>query len=145
MHAQAAPTEIVAHFHDPLEARIACGRLHAEGIAAALGNEQTALANWEWRLAIGGIVLRVAPGDADHARAVLAAVDAGDYTLAADDEDTHDGTHDHAHADAHANPPGPLLHEHESPSSRLAWLALFLLQLPLPWRRPRHARGYRRV
>lgn len=111
----------VASYLDPIQAQIARGLLLAEGIDAQLGDEHLALANWEWRLAIGGTRLRVAAADADRARAVLRALDAGEYAI--DDEGDP--------ADPPLQPP-----DRESPSSRLAWLALVLLALPLPWRRP---------
>src|SRR5690349_25179124 len=44
----------VARFPDPLEAHIACGRLRAEGIDAHVADAHMGLANWEWRLAVGG-------------------------------------------------------------------------------------------
>ncbi len=90
----------------------------SEGIDAHLGDEQIALANWEWRLAVGGTKLQVPSGQAGRALAVLRAMEAGAYAL----EDATDN--------AALLPP-----ERESPSSRLAWLALILLSLPLPWRR----------
>ncbi len=108
----------VASYIDPIEARIAHGLLVSEGIDAHLGDEQIALANWEWRLAVGGTKLRVPSAQADRARSVLRAMEAGAYAL----EDA-------------ADSPALLPPERESPSSRLAWLALILLSLPLPWRR----------
>ncbi|HRO27579.1 MAG TPA: DUF2007 domain-containing protein [Luteimonas sp.] len=110
----------VASYLDPVEAQIARGRLAAEGIDAHVGDEHLAIANWEWRLAIGGTRVRVAEEDAERARAILRAMDAGEYAI---DDD--------------ATPAGAQLHapERESTSSRLAWLALILLNIPLPWRR----------
>lgn len=110
----------VASYLDPLQAQIARGLLAAEGIDAHVGDEHLAVANWEWRLAIGGSRVRVADADAARARAILRAMEAGEYAI--DD--------DGAPADARLRAP-----ERESPSSRLAWLALMLLNLPLPWRR----------
>src|SRR3546814_13283772 len=74
----------VAHYTDPIEAHLARGRLLSEGIDAHLGDEHLAMANWEWRLAVGGVKLRVADRDAERARAVLNAMDAGEYALDAD-------------------------------------------------------------
>lgn len=107
----------VASYHDPIEAHIACGRLRAEGIAAHVADDQLAVANWEWRLAVGGIRLRVAEDDAERARRVLRELDAGGYAL-------------EPPQDAKLRPT-PL----ESWSSRLAWLALIVFHVPLPWRR----------
>src|SRR5690606_19717870 len=83
----------VAAFTDPIEAQLALGLLQAEGIAARLDDTGTAIANWEWRLAIGGMRLRVPDAQVVHARRVLAALEAGEYAL--DDgfaaDDTGDG------------------------------------------------------
>jgi hypothetical protein len=113
----------VAHYTDPIEAHLARGRLQSEGIHAHLGDEHLAMANWEWRLAVGGVKLRVADRDAERARIVLRAMDAGEYMLEADTDD----------ARALQAP------DRESWSSRLAWLALMLFAIPLPWRRRVHA------
>ena len=110
----------VASYLDPIQAQIARGLLLAEGIEAQLGDEHLALANWEWRLAIGGTRLRVADADAARARAILHALEAGEYAI---DDDA-------APADLQLRAP-----DRESASSRLAWLALVLFNLPLPWRR----------
>lgn len=112
----------IAHYTDPIEAHLARGRLLSEGIDAHLGDEHLAIANWEWRLAVGGVKLRVADRDAERARAVLRAMEAGDYALDADttiEEDTR----------------ALRVPDRETWSSRLAWLALMLLGIPLPWRR----------
>lgn len=111
----------VASFHDPIEAHIACGRLRAEGIEAHVADDQLAVANWEWRLAVGGTRLRVAEDDAERARCVLRELDAGGYSLDADGD---------ARTDPALRAP-PL----ESWSSRIAWAALMLFNVPLPWRR----------
>src|SRR5690606_826162 len=135
----------VASYLDPVEAQIARGLLAAEGIDAHVGDEHLAIANWEWRLAIGGTRVRVADADAAgahgalpawagrrgigaprvrvadadraRARATLQAMEAGEYAI-------DDGA---APADAQLRAP-----DRESPSSRLAWLALILLNIPLP-------------
>ncbi|MEZ0472497.1 putative signal transducing protein [Luteimonas salinilitoris] len=113
---------IVASYTDPIEAQIARGLLAAEGIEVHLGDEHSALANWEWRLAIGGVKLRVPEEQAVHARHILQALDDGAYAL---QDDTVQAT------------PDASLHTpyRESRSSRLAWAALMLLGIPLPWRR----------
>src|SRR3546814_19435370 len=88
------------------------------------------MANWEWRLAVGGVKLRVADRDAERARAVLNAMDAGEYALDADSDEQRE---------LHAP-------DRESWSSRLAWLALMLFAIPLPWRRrARDDRAQRRL
>ena len=120
----------VAHYTDPIEAHLARGLLQSEGIDAHLGDEHLAVANWEWRLAVGGVKVRVADRDVARARAILAALEAGEYALDADTEDER----------ALQAP------DRESWSSRLAWLALMLFAIPLPWRRrARDDRAQRRL
>jgi len=121
---------ILASYTDPLEAQIALGRLRAEGIDARLDDAHTALANWEWRLAIGGAKLRVPEAQATRAREVLAALEAGAYAL--DDPSPVDGE------------PLPTP-DRESLSGRIAWLALMLFNIPLPWRRRRDDSAAREV
>src|SRR3546814_6077632 len=53
-HHRATMFTTVAHYTDPIEAHLARGRLLSEGIDADLGDENLAMANWEWRLAVGG-------------------------------------------------------------------------------------------
>ncbi|HEY4529886.1 MAG TPA: DUF2007 domain-containing protein [Luteimonas sp.] len=129
----------VASYSDPIEAQLALGLLQAEGIPGRLDDIGTAIANWEWRLAIGGIRLRVPDAQAVHARRVLAALDAGEYAL--DDDGTPadaPGARDAA-ATADVLPGTAPLRppSRESLSSRIAWAALMLFGLPLPWRRRR--------
>ena len=107
----------VARFADPLEAHIVCGRLRAEGIDAHVADAHMGLANWEWRLAVGGTRVLVDEREADRARIIVRALDAGAYAL-----DTE--------AEPALQPPS-----RESWSSRLAWIALMLFGVPLPWRR----------
>lgn len=150
----------VAAYIDPIEGQLALGLLQAEGIPARLDDTGTAIANWEWRLAIGGMRLRVPDAQAMHARRVLAALDAGEYALdeetwpddASDDGGSHPtcataalsgvpkrGDDDAARGDRPPDsiPPGSTLQppSRESLSSRVAWAALMLFGIPLPWRR----------
>ncbi|WP_165971270.1 DUF2007 domain-containing protein [Luteimonas terrae] len=74
-------TTIVARYDDPIEAQIACGLLQAEGIEVHVGDAHTALANWEWRLAIGGVKLHVPDDQLERARGILQRLEAGDYAL----------------------------------------------------------------
>ena len=107
----------IARFADPLEAQIACGRLRAEGVDAHVADAHMGLANWEWRLAVGGTRVLVDETDAEFARRVMRDLDAGRYALDAD-------------AEPALQPPS-----RESWSSRLAWIALMLFGLPLRGRR----------
>lgn len=129
----------VASYSDPIEAQLALGLLQAEGIPGRLDDIGTAIANWEWRLAIGGIRLRVPDAQAVHARRVLAALDAGEYALDEDGQPSDGpaaggpaGATDAPSAAGALQPPS-----RETLSSRIAWAALMLLGLPLPWRRRR--------
>lgn len=110
----------VAHYHDPIEAHIARGLLASQGIDAHLGDEHLMMANWEWRLAVGGVKLRVPAEQAQRAGDVLRAAEQGDYVLEEDPSET----------------AALQLPDRESRSSRLAWIALMLFSIPLPWRRP---------
>ena len=109
----------IARYPDPIEAHIACGRLRAEGIDAHVADDHMAVANWEWRLAVGGTRLRVPEAEAGRARRVLGELDAGGFALDADDG-----------VDAALGTPA-----RESLSSRIAWVALIVFGIPLPWRR----------
>lgn len=115
-------TRLLTSYTDPIKARIVLGLLQSEGIDASLDGEHMALANWEWRIATGGIRLRVPEAQWQRARDVLTAHECGDFAI--DD----DAAPTHVTMDT----------EDETPSSRLAWLSLFLLGLPLPWRRRAH-------
>lgn len=119
----------IARYPDPIEAHIACGRLRAEGIDAHVADDHLGLANWEWRLALGGTRLRVPEAEAERARHVLHALDAGGYALEED-----------AAPDPALQPPA-----RESLSSRIAWVALMLFNVPLPWRRRRSDDAEREV
>ena len=116
----------IASYLDPIEAQIARGLLLSEGLEVHVGDEHLTVANWEWRLAIGGTRLRVPTAQATRAHEILRAMEAGEYAI---DDD--------------AAPAPPQLHapDRETPSSRLAWLALMLFSLPLPWRRRRMTRS----
>lgn len=129
----------VASFADPIEAHIVCGRLQAEGIDAHVADGHTALANWEWRLLIGGVRIRVPEADHERARRIIAEVDGGGYTLAPEATDAPESD---AGVDV-AEPGSPQAQggDHETWSSRLAYVAAFIFGLPLPWtRRARAAR-----
>lgn len=107
----------IARYPDPIEAHIACGRLRAEGIDAHVADDQLGLANWEWRLAVGGTRLRVPEAEAERAHRVLRELDAGGYALEPEP--------------AEALAPAA----RETLSSCVAWIALMLFNVPLPWRR----------
>ena len=62
----------VATFTTPLEAELARGRLDEEGIEAFVADGELVTADWTMSNAVGGVKVRVAPEDANRARAVLA-------------------------------------------------------------------------
>lgn len=107
----------VASFLDPLEARIVHGRLIAEGLDAYLADEHQAINDWYMRQALGGVKLRVRHDQADEARVLVARLSEG--ALALEPED--------------GGEPAPA--QTDSWSQRAAFLGLFALGLPLPWRR----------
>lgn len=105
----------VASYVDPIEAHIVCGRLQAEDIEAHVADDQTNLANWEWRQTTGGTKLRVTEAQFELARALITELDQGGFAL---DSDT------------------PVSAPHrESWSSRIAYLIGLGFGVPLPWRR----------
>ncbi|KRA41500.1 DUF2007 domain-containing protein [Pseudoxanthomonas sp. Root630] len=109
----------VASFLDPLEARIVHGRLLAEGIEAYLADEHQAINDWYMRQALGGVKVRVRHDQADEARVLVARLVEGAMAL-----DAEDGGE-------------PVPAQPDSWSQRAAFLGLFALGLPLPWRRRR--------
>ena len=106
----------IASYLDPIEAHIVCGRLLAEGIEAHVADDQTTLANWEWRQAIGGTKVRVVDAQFEQARALIAEVDRGEFALDPEASNT-------------------TAIDRESWSSRVAYVFGLGFGLPLPWRR----------
>ena len=70
---------VVDRYSDAIAANIVRGRLEAEGIPAVLGNEDLVTLNWLWSQAFGGVVVKVPAELLDAARAIIAAIDHGDY------------------------------------------------------------------
>ncbi len=66
---------------DPAEAQILRARLEAEGIPAYLLGEQHVQIDWTASIALGGVRLQVRTRDEGPARAILAAIERGDYAL----------------------------------------------------------------
>lgn len=104
----------IAAYTDPLMAQIVRGRLEAEGIASWVADEHLVLADWTLRHALGGVKVRVARAQFEQARAIVRDLDRGAYML--DEEQTQ-----------------ALPACRESWSSRIAYVALFAMSLPLPW------------
>jgi hypothetical protein len=61
----------IAHFDFLPQAEIARGRLLAEGIDCHLADQHLVQTDWLYSLAVGGIKLQVADGDAERATVIL--------------------------------------------------------------------------
>lgn len=118
----------VACFPDAIQAHLARGRLEAEGIPALVADEHYVSANWMMSNAIGGVKVQVSERMATRAADVLRQLDAGEFAI--DDAERPDGVCPRC---------GSAAIEIHTASWRLALLGLHLLQLPLPFRRSRHA------
>jgi hypothetical protein len=74
----------IAHFLNPLHASVVRSQLESEGIFVHLWGEHLGIAHIVFSAATGGMRLQVRSDQAERARAILAAIDRGDYAL--DDE-----------------------------------------------------------
>jgi len=63
--------ETVASFREPYKARLAKGKLEAEGIQAIVLDEHLVQMDWVLSRAIGGVKLQVLEEDFDRAREIL--------------------------------------------------------------------------
>lgn len=106
----------IACYLDPMEAHIVLGRLQAEGLTGYVADSHQIIADWGWRLALGGAKVRVPRDQALEAHRLLDAIAAGEFLSEGE----------------RATGSFP---DRDTPSVRLAYFALFVLQLPLPWRR----------
>lgn len=73
--------ETIAQFNDPVDAQLLQGRLQAEGIPAFLADANLIQTHRLLSIALGGVRVQVSADDLPRARAVLAALEAGDYAL----------------------------------------------------------------
>jgi hypothetical protein len=80
----------IARILEPVDAQILQGRLEAEGIPTFLADQQLIQTYNLIAIAVGGVRLQVSAGNAERARAVLAAVAEGRYELS-DDTPVGDG------------------------------------------------------
>lgn len=80
----------VATYDKVTDAHIALGRLSAEGIEAQLFDDHMVQMDWLYSIAVGGIKLRVARGDAKAAREVLET----DYSAMLDEVEKRDSGND---------------------------------------------------
>jgi hypothetical protein len=74
----------VERFTEVWQAHILRSRLEAEGILASIADEHLVAMDWFYSNAIGGVRVQVPACELDQARAVLAALQRGDYELADD-------------------------------------------------------------
>lgn len=75
----------VASFRDPWEAHIVRGRLEAEEIPVFLAHENHIWLQWQISLALGGVKLQVPESSRESARAILTALETGEYADLLDD------------------------------------------------------------
>ena len=112
----------IDRYYHPTEAHIAAGRLEAEGIPVFLLGINHASANWLMSNALGGIQLQVPFKVATKAREILAADDA---------------------LDEPAEDRCPQCDSPRTSATKASWnlsfLAVHLLNLPLPWRKARRS------
>lgn len=116
----------VARFTDAIAAHIAKGRLEAEGITVFMANEHHVWANWLFSNALGGVELQVRQEDETTARQIIAQINSGHFADAESREEV-----------ATCPQCGAVTLQEEKGSRKVAFLSLFLLQLPLPFRRNR--------
>ena len=107
----------VDRFFHPTDAHIAAGKLEAEGIPVFLLGINHASANWLLSTALGGIRLQVPARYVDGARQLLA-------EMAEAIDDGHFKCPDCGGSDTTAM----------SNSRKVAFLAVHLFSIPLPWR-----------
>jgi hypothetical protein len=110
----------VDRFFHPTDAHIAAGRLESEGIPVFLLGINHASVNWLLSNALGGIRLQVPAQYVDEARAILA--DTIQASSEQNDSCPNCGSND---TSAMSN------------SRKIAFLAVHLFSLPVPWRNSR--------
>jgi len=81
-----SPLVEIATVATPLEAHLLKGRLEAEGLRVTVADEHMIAANIALAYAIGGVRLLVRAPHAARARAVLAAIERGDYAIGSGEE-----------------------------------------------------------
>ncbi len=67
----AEPLVTIVAFRDLPQALLAQGKLQSEGIECVLADDNVVRMDWFWANAMGGVKLRVRPGDADRAMQIL--------------------------------------------------------------------------
>ena len=117
------PLVVVATYPDAIQANIAKGLLESEGIDVVLRDEHLVTANWMLSNALGGVRLMVPISSADDANRLLQQASRGE--LALDDEESALLCPECGSGRITAG----------SRSWRVAFAALMLLNLPLPYTR----------
>lgn len=114
----------VGRFTDAIAAHIAKGRLESEGIRVFVANEHHVWANWLFSNALGGVEVQVLAEDEERAREILQQVNEG-YFADADPEE-----------EALLCPQcGSDEIKEKKTSRKVAFLTLFIFQIPLAFRR----------
>ena len=119
----------VATFSDPMEAQLARAKLESGGIRGAIADDNLVAMDWYYTNAVGGVKLQVTADDLAAAREVLAEVEAARKQREAQGS-----------IDEPAEAGDPVCPKCGSPevyyerfSRRLAFLAMLLLRIPLPF------------
>ena len=114
----------VGRFTDAIAAHIAKGRLESEGIRVFIANEHHIGANWLFSNALGGVEVQVFAEDEEMAREILQQVNEGCFADAGPEEE------------ALLCPQcGSDEIKEKKASRKVAFLSLFIFQIPLPfWR-----------
>ncbi|MDH5216151.1 MAG: DUF2007 domain-containing protein [Gammaproteobacteria bacterium] len=114
----------VASFTDALQAHIAKGKLESEGIHATLAHEHHVWANWMISNAIGGVKIQVPQAEEEKAKGILSDLEAGRFQIESDE----------CYECPKCNSKDIIENKN---SWRLAFLGLFFLHIPIPYRRNR--------
>jgi len=117
----------VAAFRDPHTAHIARSLLETEGIPAFVDYEHHVGMNWMYSRALGGVRLRVPEADAERAKELLGAADAGALAFEPDDGPPPD--------DSERCPDCGSLEIEVLPLERRTKAISMLVALPFAWRR----------
>jgi hypothetical protein len=118
------PLVTVGSYIDPIQAHIASGRLESEGIPVVVADEHYIWANWMLSNALGGVKVQVPASYAEQSRQILSDLAHGEYAL---EEENPQLCPRCSSEDI----------EPQRTSWKLAFLGLFVLHLPLPYRRNR--------
>ena len=114
--------QTIASFTDALQAHIVKGKLESEGVHATVAHEHHVWANWMISNAIGGVKIQVPKAEVKIAKDILSDLESGKFEIESED--------------AIKCPRCQSKDVVENKASwRLALLGLFLLHIPIPYRR----------